>query len=152
MKHLTITLVPRLALMLMLMLLLLLLAGTQAAMAADQIHKLVIQVSTDDVRTQNIAMNNAVNLQKALGQDNIIIEIVAYGPGLTMLTPKSPASKRVPDLAMRDITFSACGNTKAAIERKSGKEVVLVEGVQIVQAGVLRIMELQEQGYAYIRP
>ena len=146
MKHLTTTLLPRLAM------LLLLLTGAQAAVAADEVHKLVIQVSTDDVRTQNIAMNNAVNLQKALGQDNIIIEIVAYGPGLTMLTPKSPASKRVPDLAMQNITFSACGNTKAAIERKSGKEVVLVEGVQIVQAGVLRIMELQEQGYAYVRP
>jgi intracellular sulfur oxidation DsrE/DsrF family protein len=146
MKHLTTTLLPRLAM------LLLLLTGAQAAVAADEVHKLVIQVSTDDVRTQNIAMNNAVNLQKALGQNKIIIEIVAYGPGLTMLTPKSPASKRVPDLAMQNITFSACGNTKAAIERKSGKEVVLVEGVQIVQAGVLRIMELQEQGYAYVRP
>ena len=36
-------------------------------------------VSTDDVRTQNIAMNNAVNLQKALGVDNVAVEIVAYG-------------------------------------------------------------------------
>jgi len=122
------------------------------AIAGEMIHKLVIQVSTDDVRTQNIAMNNAVNLQKALGQDNIIIEIVAYGPGLTMMTPKSPASKRIPSLAMQDITFSACGNTKAKMEKKSGKEIVLVEGVQMVPAGVLRIMELQEQGYAYVRP
>ena len=115
-------------------------------------HKLVIQVSTDDVRTQNIAMNNAVNLQKALGQDNVAIEIVAYGPGLTMLTPKSAASKRVPSLALQDITFSACGNTKAKMEKKSGKDVKLVDGVRVVQAGVLRIMELQEQGYSYIRP
>jgi len=146
MKLLSTNLVPRLAMML------LLLVSAQAATAADEVHKLVIQVSTDDVRTQNIAMNNAVNLQKALGQDNIIIEIVAYGPGLSMLTPQSPASKRVPSLAMQDITFSACGNTKAKFEEKSGKEVVLVEGVRIVPAGVLRIMELQEQGYAYIRP
>ncbi len=146
MKSITRNLRPALAMML------LMLVGTAPALAGDEIHKLVIQVSTDDVRTQNIAMNNAVNLQKALGQDNIIIEIVAYGPGLTMLTSKSPASKRVPNLAMQDITFSACGNTKTTIEEKSGKEVVLVEGVQIVQAGVLRIMELQEQGYAYIRP
>jgi intracellular sulfur oxidation DsrE/DsrF family protein len=123
-----------------------------SAFAADDVRKLVIQVSTDDVRTQNIAMNNAVNLQKALGQDNIIIEIVAYGPGLNMMTPKSPASKRIPSLAMQDITFSACGNTKAKMEKKSGKKVNLVEGVQMVPAGVLRIMELQEQGYAYIRP
>ena len=124
----------------------------QPVFAGDDVHKLVIQVSTDDVRTQNIAMNNAVNLQKALGQDNIIIEIVAYGPGLTMMTPKSPASKRIPSLAMQDITFSACGNTKAKMEEKSGKKVELVEGVQMVPAGVLRIMELQEQGYAYVRP
>ncbi len=130
----------------------LLLMAAQPASAADEVHKLVIQVSTDDVRTQNIAMNNAVNLQKALGQDNIIIEIVAYGPGLSMLTPKSAASKRVPSLAMQDITFSACGNTKAKMEHKSGKQVQLVEGVRIVPAGVLRIMELQEQGYAYVRP
>ena len=123
-----------------------------SAFAAEDVRKLVIQVSTDDVRTQNIAMNNAVNLQKALGQDNIIIEIVAYGPGLTMLTPKSPASKRVPSLAMQDIIFSACGNTKAKMEKKSGKKITLVEGVQMVPAGVLRIMELQEQGYSYIRP
>ena len=130
-----------------------LLTGSSAFAADDDdVRKLVIQVSTDDVRTQNIAMNNAVNLQKALGQDNIIIEIVAYGPGLSMMTPKSPASKRIPSLAMQDITFSACGNTKAKMEEKSGKEVTLVEGVQMVPAGVLRIMELQEQGYSYIRP
>ena len=124
----------------------------QMSHASDEPRKVVIQVSTDDPRTQNIAMNNAVNLQKALGQDNVIIEIVAYGPGLTMLTPKSKASKRVPSLALQDITFSACGNTKAAMERKSGKKVELIEGVEIVTAGVLRIMDLQEQGYSYIRP
>ena len=131
---------------------LLLITSPLAAFAGDDVHKLVIQVSTDDVRTQQIAMNNAVNLQKALGQDNVVIEIVAYGPGLKMLTNASPASKRVPNLAMQDITFSACGNTKAKMEQKSGKTVKLVEGVQIVDAGVLRILQLQEQGYAYIRP
>ncbi len=125
-----------------------------SAVTADESkqHKLVIQVSTDDVRTQNIAMNNAVNLQKAVGMDNIDIEIVAYGPGLSMLSGKSPASDRVPSLAMQDITFSACGNTMKKMEEKSGKPVQLVEGVKVVQAGVLRIMELQEQGYSYVRP
>jgi len=119
---------------------------------SDAKHKVVIQVSTDDVRTQNIAMNNAMNLQKALGMDNVDIEIVAYGPGLSMLSGKSPASKRVPNIALQNITFSACQNTMNKIEKKSGSKVTLVEGVSIVPAGVLRIMELQEQGYSYIRP
>lgn len=115
-------------------------------------HKIVIQVSTDDPRTQTIALNNAVNLQKHYGVDNITIEIVAYGPGLNMLTTKSKSVERITSLAMQDITFSACGNTMAKMEAKSGKKPKLLEGVGKVTAGVAQIMELQEQGYAYVRP
>jgi len=131
---------------------LLLLCTARATLGGEAVHKLVIQVSTGDPATQNMALNNAVNVQKELGLDNVIIEIVAYGPGLSMLTPKSAASERVPSLAMQNITFSACGNTMHSIEEKTGQPVILVEGVQIVQAGVVRIMELQEQGYSYVRP
>lgn len=138
---------------LMALLLFLGLFGGQALLAAEGApHKIVIQVSTDDPRTQTIALNNAVNLQNALGQDNVQIEIVAYGPGLGMLTSESEVGKRVTSLAMQDIQFSACGNTMKAVEKKTGKMPVPLEGVSVVQAGVLRIMELQEQGYAYVRP
>ena len=115
-------------------------------------NKLVIQVSTDDPRTQKIALNNAVNLQKLYGIDNITIEIVAYGPGLGLMTTKSGQADRVTSLAMQDITFSACGNTMKKVAEKSGKMPELLEGVGQVTAGVARIMELQQQGYAYIRP
>lgn len=115
-------------------------------------HKVVIQVSSGDAKTQTIAMNNAVNLQKALGMDNVSIEIVAYGPGLAMLVGGAKQSQRVSSLAKQDIVFSACGNTMKKVAKKEGKAVVLVEGVGVVTAGVLRIMELQEQGYSYVRP
>jgi intracellular sulfur oxidation DsrE/DsrF family protein len=115
-------------------------------------NKIVIQVSTDDPRTQKIALNNAVNMQKMYGIDNIDIEIVAYGPGLGLLTKKSGQAKRVTSLAMQDITFSACGNTMKKVEKNTGNMPKLLEGVGQVTAGVARIMELQQQGYAYIRP
>ncbi|PLX60519.1 DsrE family protein [Sedimenticola selenatireducens] len=115
-------------------------------------HKVVIQVSTDDPRTQTIALNNAVNLQKALGQANVQIELIAYGPGLGMLTSNSKEGQRITSLAMQDIQFSACGNTMKGIEKKTGKMPALLEGVTVVEAGVLRLMELQERGYAYVRP
>jgi hypothetical protein len=69
-----------------------------------------------------------------------------------MLTMASKQKDRISSLAMQDITFSACGNTMQKVEQKTGKKPVLVEGVKVVPAGVLRIMELQEQGYAYVRP
>ncbi|MCI0505179.1 MAG: DsrE family protein [Gammaproteobacteria bacterium] len=122
------------------------------AAEGDAKHKLVIQVSSDDAAMQTVALNNAVNLQKMYGLDNVTIEVVAYGPGLGMLTTKSAEADRVKSLAMQNITFSACGNTMANIEKKTGKKPQLLEGVGTVQAGVARIMELQEQGYAYLRP
>ncbi|HEB67537.1 MAG TPA: hypothetical protein ENI93_06285 [Gammaproteobacteria bacterium] len=130
-----------------------LLVMSGVAQADEKVHKVVIQVSTDDPRTQKIALNNAVNLQKALGSGNVIVEIVAYGPGLSLLTTRSPQANRVKNLAMYDeFTFSACNNTMKKIAKKKGKKPQLVEGVRVVPAGVLRIVELQEQGYAYVRP
>jgi intracellular sulfur oxidation DsrE/DsrF family protein len=129
-----------------------LMIGFTTANADGAKHKLVIQVSTDDARTQKIAMNNAVNLQKLYGVDNVEIEIVAYGPGLGMLTKKSKYADRVKSLAMQDIKFSACMNTMNKVKKKLGHLPVLSEGVGTVKAGVARIMELQEDGYSYIRP
>jgi intracellular sulfur oxidation DsrE/DsrF family protein len=115
-------------------------------------HKLVIQVSTDDLRVQQIALNNAINLQKHYGMDNIDIEIVAYGPGLRMLTTNHTLAPRIKSLTFQDIQFSACGNTLHSIEEKTGFAPKLIKGVKIVPAGVARIIELQEQGYSYVRP
>jgi len=137
---------------LLLMLSAMLMFSAQLSADSHTKNKIVIQVSTDDPRTQKIALNNAVNMQKLYGIDNIDIEIVAYGPGLGLLTTKSGEASRVTSLAMQDITFSACGNTMKKVAKKSGKMPELLEGVDQVTAGVARIMELQQQGYAYIRP
>ena len=118
----------------------------------DSKHKLVIQVSTDDPRTQRMALNNVVNLQKHYGIDNIDIEIVAYGPGLGLVTSESPEAARVTSLTLQQVTFTACGNTMETIHRKTGKMPELLDGVEQVTTGVARIIELQEQGYAYVRP
>jgi intracellular sulfur oxidation DsrE/DsrF family protein len=128
--------------------------GMMTTAFAEGKHKVVIQVSTDDPQTQTIALNNAVNVQKDLGMDNVEIEIVAYGPGLGLLTmnPKNKNADRVKSLAVQNITFSACGNTMAKVEKKTGKKPMLIDGVQVVKAGVIRLMELQEAGYSYVRP
>ncbi|TDY01716.1 DsrE family protein [Thiohalophilus thiocyanatoxydans] len=126
----------------------------QSALAGsmDADHKVIIQVSTDDPRTQKIALNNAANLQKAYGMDNVDVQIVAYGPGLGLLSKNGDNADRVESMAMQNINFNACSNTMAKIESKKGKKPALAKGVEVVPGGVARIVELQEQGYAYIRP
>ena len=128
-------------------------AGCASGPQSDGVHRMVIQVSTDDPRTQTIALNNAINLQKELGPGNVHVEIVAYGPGLTLLTRQSRQARRVANMTMYDeFTFSACNNTMKKIQRRKGRMPKLIDGVKVVPAGVIRIMELQEQGYSYLRP
>lgn len=128
---------------------------TQPVFAAEgqpQEHKVVIQISSGDEATQTLALNNAVNVQTEYGPENIEVEVVAYGPGLSVLTNNNTAATRVKSLAIQGITFSACANTMKAVEKKTGKKPELTEGVKVVPAGVGRIIELQEKGYSYIRP
>ena len=114
--------------------------------------KFVIQISTDDARTQKIVLNNAANLQKYFGADNVDVEIVAYGPGLGILTVDNKNSSRVEKMAMSDIKFSACQNTMNGFKKKKGHFPILTDGVDLTPSGVVRIGALQQKGYSYIRP
>ena len=118
----------------------------------DGEHRLIIQINTDDPKTQSQALSNIVNLQKHYGIDNIEIEVVAYGPGLHMVTAKSPLQQRISSLMQSDVVFTACGNTMDTIHETTGKRPVVIEGVGNVQTGVARIIELQEEGWSYVRP
>ena len=126
-----------------------------AGVASAAEYKLAIQVSDNDPQKMNIALNNAQNVQKhyvAQG-DSVQVEIVAYGPGLQMYTMKSPVKDRIDALSLdENYTFAACGNTLAKMEKKAGKKVALLDGTTMTSSGVVRLMELQAQGYAYVRP
>jgi len=115
-------------------------------------HQVVIQVSTSDPQAQRVALNKAGNLQKRFGMDNVAIEIVSYGPGLSLMTKDSEYSERVTSMARKGIRFSACHNTMEGIKRKTGHMPELLDGVEVVPSGTARIVVLQEKGYAYVRP
>lgn len=126
-----------------------------ASLASAAEYKLALQVSDNDPQKMNIALNNAQNVQKhyeAQG-DTVKVEIVAYGPGLQMYTMNSPVKDRIDALSMSDnYTFAACENTLANMEKKAGKKVALLDGATMTPSGVVRLMELQAEGYAYVRP
>jgi intracellular sulfur oxidation DsrE/DsrF family protein len=136
--------------------LLLCLAGSPLVTAADDDgfakRKVVLQSSSADPDTQGLVLVIAGNLQKHYGMDNVKIEVVAYGPGLGLLTKENPNAKKVKSLADHNITFSACGGTLAFMEKQTGKRPELTPGVRVVDDGVVRIIELQDQGYAYVYP
>ena len=128
-----------------------------SAWAEGKTHYLAIQVNQNDPKVMNMALNNAQNVASyyASQGDDVVIEVVAYGPGLNMYVPgKSPVEARISamSLEMDNLSFAACGNTHRKMSEKAGKDVALISEATMVTSGVVRLMELQEDGYAYVRP
>ena len=124
------------------------LALPAASLAADK-SKLVIQVSENDPATWNLALNNAKNIQKDVGKDNVELEIVAFGPGINMLKMESEVAARVNEAVDSGVKVMACQNTMR--NQKLNKEDMNAK-IGYVPAGVVEIMQRQQQGYAYLRP
>jgi len=120
--------------------------------AADR--KMVIQVNSSDPVTQKMALNSAKNLKKLLGKDAVDVEVVVYGPGLSMIKSSGrPADKVKTLMADYGVNVSVCnGALKAYAKRHGGRELEIIKGISKVPTGAIRILELQEQGYAYLRP
>ena len=136
----------------------LLLSPFTIAMAEDQKpHRLVIQVDQDDPAVMNLALNNATNVieyYRAKGE-SVDLDIVTYGPGLNMLrADTSPVKDRIKSMAESrpSVSFKACGNTQENMAKTENKQIPLLSQASVVRSGVVRVMELQEQGWSYVRP
>ena len=122
-------------------------------------HRVAIQVNQNDPQVMNLALNNATNVIEYYRSKNegVEVDIVTYGPGLHMLrsdtSPVQDRLKRLKEIAFPGkVQFSACNNTKQGMEKAEGKEISVVSDATIVPSGVVRLMELQEQGWSYVRP
>ena len=110
--------------------------------------KVVIQVSDSDPATWSLALNNVKNFQAATN-GKAKIEVVAYGPGIGMLTADSELANRVSEAVDSGVKVAACGNTMKA---KNLTKADMNAKVDIVPGGVVEIVTREMEGYSYIRP
>jgi len=132
-------------------------SGSRAA--DDKTHRVAIQIDQNDPQVMNLALSNVINVIEYYRDKNedVEVDIVAYGPGLQMLrADTSPVQDRVKHLKDTvfpgKIQFSVCNNTKQAMEKAEGHAISILADATIVPSGVVHLMELQEQGWSYIRP
>src|SRR3984885_4284438 len=112
-------------------------SGAQAE--AGKPHRVVIQVDQNDPEVMNLALNNAKNVLETYRSSNedIVVEIVAYGPGLHMLrgdtSPVKDRIKQMPELSFPStLKFSACNNTKQGMETCEGHPITIIPQATIV--------------------
>ncbi len=132
-------------------------AFPSAHAAEEDVHKLVLQISDKDPQKMNTVLNVAANVSRYYSDkgEEVEIEIVAFNRGLHMLrVDTSPVAKRMQSFSksMTNVKFMACGNTHSAMTKKEGKAPELFTFTEMVPAGVVRIIELDEKGWTVVRP
>ena len=130
---------------------------SKRSIPAKEPHRLVLQVNTNDPAVMNLALNNATNVAQYYKDagEKVNIEVVTFGPGLHMLREDtSPVKTRIASMALStpSISFKACGNTQENMRKAEDKDIRLVAEAKVVKSGVVHVMELQEQGWTYVRP
>jgi len=116
-------------------------------------HKIVYQLNRADEAYRE-AIFNSISAMLKKYVDDISITVVVWGPGIHLLAkaPQRPVSRlhqqRVRSMAQSyGIKFIACGNTMHSLGWTPDD---MLDFATVEEVGAASIMELQEQGYAYL--
>lgn len=113
-------------------------------------YDLIIHVDDNDNARLNLAFNNAANYRAALLGESFSIIMVANGPAVQLFTKANAAlAARGKKLMAEGLSIRLCNN---ALQTFNVSASDLWEGCQVVPAGVVEIVNLQREGFAYLRP
>ena len=125
-------------------------AATEAPPAA----KLKVVYHLSDLDKVSFVVGNIQNhLDGVGGPDNVAIALVVHGQALRAFhtaQANPDLSKHIGQFARAGLELAACGNTMKS--QKVGLADLLPGFVAADRGGVVRIAELQSQGYLYLRP
>ena len=116
----------------------------------DNPRKIVFPITRGDDESINHVLSSANNVLKFYGPEKVMIAIICYSKGIrTLLKREKKIAARVKSLMTYDVEFIACGNT---MRTKHIKKEDLIDGVEIVTAGIVELVERDLKGWIYIRP
>ena len=128
--------------------------SARAATEAPDQRKLKVVYHLSDLEKASFVMGNIQNhLDGVGGPDNVTIALVVHGPALKAfhITGANPdLSRHVGQFSKVGVELAACGNTMRA---QNVTLTDLLPGFVVAdKGGVVRLAELQSQGYLYLRP
>jgi intracellular sulfur oxidation DsrE/DsrF family protein len=125
-----------------------------AATEAPAANRLKVVYHLSDLDKVSFVVGNIRNhLEGVGGPDNVTIALVVHGQALRAFHASAAnpdLSKHVGQFAKAGLELAACGNTMTS--QKVGVADLLPGFIAADKGGVVRIAELQSQGYLYLRP
>lgn len=111
---------------------------------------LVLHVDSDAPQTLALAFSNAANYRAALPDEDFRMVLVANGPAVRRFTREDrELAEQGETLAAQGLEIRLCNNAlnKFGIDRET-----LWSCASVVPAGVVELVRLQREGFAYIKP
>jgi intracellular sulfur oxidation DsrE/DsrF family protein len=125
-----------------------------AATEAPATKKLKVVYHLNDLDKVSFVVGNIQNhLDGVGGPDNVTIALVVHGQALRAFHASAAnpdLTKHIGQFSKAGLELAVCGNTMKS--QKVGLADLLPGFVAADQGGVVRIAELQSQGYLYLRP
>ncbi len=137
------------------------------AVAASVPQPVVYHINSNTPEHQAKALRNIQNHIDAVGIEQIKLQVVLHGQGLSLLLLPD-AGLRVPQLGSANATvqvqahvdelrtqgvdFKVCGASLKRYNANSDEDLHEVDAEDIVPNGIAYLAEIQMQGYIYIKP
>ena len=113
-------------------------------------YDLCIHLDVNEAGMLGFALTNIANYMAALPGETYKVRLVANGPAVQLFRRETcPHAQRIAELAAAGVTFALCAN---ALRVFSVAKEELLPACEVVPAGMVELVRLQREGYAYIRP
>ncbi|GBE00121.1 DsrE/DsrF-like family protein [bacterium BMS3Abin07] len=113
--------------------------------------KVVFHMDMDNTPTFELAVGNIANLQKDVGPENARVSLLANGNAVKHFVKEANIKylSLLEELHTKGVKFYLCNNS---LNKHGLKKEQMFDFCEVVPAGVTKLVELQKEGYAYIKP
>ncbi|NJE00126.1 hypothetical protein E3E26_10115 [Thermococcus sp. LS1] len=118
-------------------------------MESDKL-KVVFHLDLDDTPTLMLALKFINNLFKDVGQENAEVAVLANAFAVKLFVKDSNTKfkEQLENLHNWGVKFYVCNN---ALNTHCIDKSAIFEFCEIVPAGITKLIELQKEGYAYVK-
>lgn len=113
--------------------------------------KVVFHIDWDEEPRLLMALGNITNLLKEIPHDEASVYMLANGKSVGLFRKDRAAQYRevIENLGSRGVHFLVCKNS---LKGQGINEDDVLDACEPIAAGIVKLVELQGQGYAYVKP
>jgi uncharacterized protein len=113
--------------------------------------KVVMHLDWDQMDALEMGIGNIRNLLKDVPADRADARFVANGKAVALFRKDRLGEHQtgIRELSAQGVRFCLCRN---ALAKQNLAAADLVEGCEVIPAGIVEIIRLQQEGFAYIKP